>query len=98
MLQQSGCRGHGGRATILFGALSGEEQGLLGTYHLPRLGERAGLYVGANAGQRIVGGSGPAAAPTIRGFWKRRNRRLRLARARWRERLKRLEWDASAIR
>jgi len=34
LLSKAAAAGHGGRATVLFGALSGEEQGLLGAYHL----------------------------------------------------------------
>ena len=34
LLSKAAAAGHGGRATVLFGALSGEEQGLLGSYHL----------------------------------------------------------------
>jgi len=30
LLSKAAAAGHGGRATVLFGALSGEEQGLLG--------------------------------------------------------------------
>jgi hypothetical protein len=47
--------GHGPRATILFGALSGEEQGLLGAYRLLEWTKEQGYTVGAMMDNDIVG-------------------------------------------
>jgi len=55
LLSKAAAAGHGGRATILFGALSGEEQGLLGSYHLLEWLKQQGYTVGAMLDNDIVG-------------------------------------------
>jgi hypothetical protein len=55
LLSKAAAAGHGGRATILFGALSGEEQGLLGAYHLLEWVKERGYTVGAMLDNDIVG-------------------------------------------
>lgn len=55
LLSKAAAAGHGGRATILFGALSGEEQGLLGAYHLLDWVKQQGYTVGAMLDNDIVG-------------------------------------------
>src|SRR5271169_6597610 len=55
LLSKAAAAGHGGRATILFGALSGEEQGLLGSYHLLDWVKQQGYTVGAMLDNDIVG-------------------------------------------
>jgi len=55
LLSKAAAAGHGGRATILFGALSGEEQGLLGAYHLLDWVKEQGYTVGAMLDNDIVG-------------------------------------------
>ena len=52
LLSKAAAAGHGGRATVLFGALSGEEQGLLGAYRLAGMDEGAGVHGGRDDGQR----------------------------------------------
>src|SRR5579859_6221195 len=47
--------GHGGRATVLFAALSGEEQGLLGSSHLLEWVKQQGYTVGGMMDNDIVG-------------------------------------------
>ncbi len=55
LLSKAAAAGHGGRATILFGALSGEEQGLLGAFHLLDWVKEQGYTVGAMLDNDIVG-------------------------------------------
>jgi hypothetical protein len=55
LLSKAAAAGHGGRATVLFGALSGEEQGLLGAYHLLDWVKEQGYTVGAMLDNDIVG-------------------------------------------
>jgi hypothetical protein len=55
LLSRAAAAGHGGRATVLFGALSGEEQGLLGAYHLLDWVKQQGYTVGAMLDNDIVG-------------------------------------------
>ena len=55
LLSKAAAAGHGGRASILFGALSGEEQGLLGSYHLLEWVKEQGYTVGAMLDNDIVG-------------------------------------------
>ena len=55
LLSKAAAAGHGGRATILFGALSGEEQGLLGSYHLLEWVKQQGYTVGGMLDNDIVG-------------------------------------------
>jgi hypothetical protein len=55
LLGKAAAAGHGGRATVLFGVLSGEEQGLLGSYHLLEWVKQQGYTVGAMMDNDIVG-------------------------------------------
>jgi hypothetical protein len=55
LLSKAAAAGRGGRATVLFGALSGEEQGLLGAYHLLDWVKEQGYTVGAMLDNDIVG-------------------------------------------
>ncbi|HXJ07613.1 MAG TPA: M28 family metallopeptidase [Candidatus Acidoferrum sp.] len=55
VLSKAAAGGHGGRATVLFGALSGEEQGLLGAYRLLEWTKEQGYTVGAMMDNDIVG-------------------------------------------
>ncbi len=55
LLSKAAAEGRGGRATILFAALSGEEQGLLGSYHLFEWVKERGYTVGAMMDNDIVG-------------------------------------------
>jgi hypothetical protein len=55
LLSKAATAGHGGRATVLFGALSGEEQGLLGAYRLLEWTKEQGYTVGAMMDNDIVG-------------------------------------------
>jgi len=55
LLSKAAAAGHGGRATVLFGALSGEEQGLLGSYHLLDWVKQQGYTVGGMLDNDIVG-------------------------------------------
>jgi hypothetical protein len=55
LLSKAAAAGHGGRATVLFGALSGEEQGLLGSYHLLEWVKQQGYTVGGMLDNDIVG-------------------------------------------
>jgi Peptidase family M28 len=55
LLSRAAAEGRGGRATILFAALSGEEQGLLGSYHLLDWVKERGYTVGAMMDNDIVG-------------------------------------------
>jgi len=55
VLSKLAAAGHGPRATILFGALSGEEQGLLGAYRLLDWTKEQGYTVGAMMDNDIVG-------------------------------------------
>lgn len=55
VLSKAAAAGHGGRATVLLGALSGEEQGLLGAYRLLEWTKEQGYTVGAMMDNDIVG-------------------------------------------
>jgi hypothetical protein len=55
LLSKAAAAGHGERATVLFGALSGEEQGLLGAYRLLEWTKEQGYTVGAMMDNDIVG-------------------------------------------
>jgi hypothetical protein len=55
ILSKLAAGGHGPRATILLGALSGEEQGLLGAYRLLEWTKEQGYTVGAMMDNDIVG-------------------------------------------
>jgi hypothetical protein len=55
LLSKAAAAGHGGRATILFGVLSGEEQGLLGSSHLLEWVKQQGYTVGGMMDNDIVG-------------------------------------------
>jgi hypothetical protein len=55
LLSKAAAAGHGGRATVLFGVLSGEEQGLLGSYHLVDWLKQQGYTVGGMLDNDIVG-------------------------------------------
>ena len=55
LLSKAAAAGHGGRATVLFAALSGEEQGLLGASHLLEWVKQQGYAVGGMRDNEIVG-------------------------------------------
>ena len=55
LLSKAAAAGHGGRATVLFAALSGEEQGLLGSSHLLEWVKQQGYAVGGMMDNDIVG-------------------------------------------
>ena len=55
LLSKAAAAGHGGRATVLFAALSGEEQGLLGASHLLEWVKQQGCAVGGMMDNDIVG-------------------------------------------
>ena len=55
LLSKAAAAGHGGRATVLFGVLSGEEQGLLGATHLLEWVKQQGYTVGGMMDNDIVG-------------------------------------------
>ncbi|MHB8502318.1 MAG: M28 family peptidase [Candidatus Acidiferrales bacterium] len=55
LLSEAAAAGHGGRATVLFAALSGEEQGLLGSSHLLEWVKEKGYKVGGMMDNDIVG-------------------------------------------
>jgi hypothetical protein len=55
LLSKAAAAGHGGRATVLFAALSGEEQGLLGASHLLEWVKQQGSAVGGMMDNDIVG-------------------------------------------
>ena len=55
LLSKAAAAGRGGRATVLFGVLSGEEQGLLGSSHLLEWVKEQGYTVGAMMDNDIVG-------------------------------------------
>lgn len=55
LLSKTAAVGHGGRATVLFGVLSGEEQGLLGSSHLLEWVKEQGYTVGGMMDNDIVG-------------------------------------------
>jgi Peptidase family M28 len=65
LLSQAAAGGHGGRATVLFGALSGEEQGLLGSIRLLQWVKDQGYTVGGMIDNDIVGAD-PGPGPTHR--------------------------------
>jgi hypothetical protein len=63
LLSKAAAAGHGGRATVLFGALSGEEQGLLGAYRLLEWTKQQGYTVGAMMDNDIVGADPATGGP-----------------------------------
>src|SRR5882762_6783711 len=64
MLSKAGANGRGTyRATILFAAVSGEEQGLLGSTHLLEWAKQQGYTVGGMLDDDIVGADSAAGAP-----------------------------------
>jgi hypothetical protein len=64
LLSKAGASGRGTyRATILFAAVSGEEQGLLGSYHLLDWVKQQGYTVGGMLDDDIVGADPAAGAP-----------------------------------
>jgi hypothetical protein len=63
LLSKAGASGGGYRATILFAAVSGEEQGLLGSYHLLDWVKQQGYTVGGMLDDDIVGDDLSAGAP-----------------------------------
>src|SRR5437660_11921071 len=64
LLSKAGTKGGASyRATILFAAVSGEEQGLLGSAHLVEWAKRQGYTVGGMLDDDIVGADSAAGAP-----------------------------------
>ncbi len=64
LLSKAGANGRGTyRATILFAAVSGEEQGLLGATHLVEWAKQQGYTVGGMLDDDIVGADPAAGAP-----------------------------------
>ncbi len=64
LLSKTGANGRGMyRATILFAAVSGEEQGLLGSYHLLEWAKQQGYTVSGMLDNDIVGADSAAGAP-----------------------------------
>jgi hypothetical protein len=64
LLSKAGAKGRGAyRATILFAAVSGEEQGLLGSTHLMEWAKQQGYTVGGMLDDDIVGADPAAGAP-----------------------------------
>jgi len=63
LLSKAAAAGHGGRATVLFAALSGEEQGLLGSSHLLEWVKQQGYTVGGMMDNDIVGADPAPAGP-----------------------------------
>ena len=64
LLNKAGANGRGAyRATILFAAVSGEEQGLLGSTHLLEWAKQRGYTVGGMLDDDIVGADPAAGAP-----------------------------------
>ena len=63
LLSKAGTSGGGNRATILFAAVSGEEQGLLGAYHMLDWVKQQGYTVGGMLDDDIVGDDLSAGAP-----------------------------------
>ncbi|HEV1993756.1 MAG TPA: M28 family metallopeptidase [Candidatus Acidoferrum sp.] len=64
LLNKAGASGRGTyRATILFAAVSGEEQGLLGSTHLLEWAKQQGYTVGGMLDDDIVGADSAAGAP-----------------------------------
>jgi Peptidase family M28 len=64
LLSKAGANGRGTyRATILFAAVSGEEQGLLGSTHLVEWAKQQGYTVGGMLDDDIVGADSAAGAP-----------------------------------
>ncbi len=64
LLSKAGANGRGTyRATILFAAVSGEEQGLLGATHLLEWAKQQGYAVGGMLDDDIVGADSAAGAP-----------------------------------
>lgn len=63
LLSKAGAKGGAYRATILFAAISGEEQGLLGSTHLLEWAKQQGYAVGGMLDDDIVGADPPPGAP-----------------------------------
>ena len=63
LLSKAGASGGGYRATILFATVSGEEQGLLGSYHMLDWVKQQGYTVGGMQDDDIVGDDLSAGAP-----------------------------------
>lgn len=63
LLSKAAAAGHGGRATVLLAALSGEEQGLLGSTHLLEWVKEKGYTVGGMMDNDIVGADPAPGAP-----------------------------------
>src|SRR6266567_407476 len=64
LLSKAGAKGGGSyRATILFAAVSGEEQGLLGSTHLLEWAKQQGYTIGGMLDDDIVGADSAAGAP-----------------------------------
>ncbi|MGC1482696.1 MAG: M28 family peptidase [Candidatus Acidiferrum sp.] len=55
LLSKAAAAGHGGRATVIFAAFSGEEQGLLGSTHMLEWVKQQGYAVGGMMDNDIVG-------------------------------------------
>ena len=55
LLSKAAAAGHGGRATVIFAAFSGEEQGLLGSTHMLEWVKEQGYTVGGMMDNDIVG-------------------------------------------
>jgi len=63
LLSKAAAAGHEGRATVLFGVLSGEEQGLLGSSHLLEWVKEQGYTVGGMMDNDIVGADTASGGP-----------------------------------
>lgn len=63
LLSKAAAAGHGGRATVLLAALSGEEQGLLGSTHLLEWAKEKGYTVAGMMDNDIVGADPAPGAP-----------------------------------
>jgi hypothetical protein len=69
LLSRAGANGKGGyRATLLFAAISGEEQGLLGGYRLLEWAKQQGYTIGGMLDDDIVGDDPSPSAPHRGGF------------------------------
>jgi hypothetical protein len=67
LLSKAGAKSSGYRATLLFGVLSGEEQGLLGAYRLLEWTKEQGYTVGAMLDNDIVGADPAPGLPAAAG-------------------------------
>lgn len=63
LLSKAAAAGHGGRATVLFAALSGEEQGLLGSIRMLEWVKEQGYAIGGMMDNDIVGADPAPGAP-----------------------------------